>query len=206
MQNFLDPEHLRAGSDFVHMVEGTLLSVAALMALGEVKSPSSWFRWGWPLVLCLTGFFLPLYMFLHRGFSKADSQQVQLLVIAGLICVAGLYEMVSHSREEMETWGCVSGLLFVVIGALFCVHTQHGSEGAMRYALLFHRILGSVFILSGLSKFMYALSRKAYLGYVWGFMLLMAGFLLASYREPKGAYEPQKVTITSEEIQQLMQR
>ena len=197
------PEEMRQISNLAHAIEGTVLALAALIAMaqGTGRMTDGRFRYLWPGLITLAGASLLLYLLMpHHGLSRArmqwqfvfgDPQQRQHLIIASLILIAGTLELLARAgRLASSGWSLAWPAALIVVGVLFVVHEQHGTSEAVARATTIHRYLGAVLVLAGiLSGLDVTRSRQVrWLAYAWGLMLLAAAVLLLAYREPPGAY------------------
>ncbi|MBI4056712.1 MAG: hypothetical protein HY399_04095 [Elusimicrobia bacterium] len=208
------PELLRHSSNVLHVVEGVFFSLVALAALVEIKTSSLNWRRIWSLFLLVGGAFLAACLIFQKETSQisrawlnlqASPMRVQHIAVAVLLFVAGGYELILLRRPDLKTIGYFSGLLLMVVGVLFCVHVQKGAPKAVAYSLLYHRAVGLFFILAGISRMAQRATHKISWNYAWTFFLLLCGFLMATYREPSGAFEPQRVSFSSEDMKSLLQ-
>ena len=200
-------------SNAAHIVEGLLISAAAVLALAEPilirSSPQRKVIFVWPALIFLSGIFLGSYLMIpHHGLEHAtkqwafiwyDPQQRQHLEIAGIIVFgAGLELLARHrSSEAIAAPGTnflSAGwpLALVAVGILFLTHPQHGTSAAVERATLIHRGLGVLLIAAAISRTTekFGTFRTHWLGRAWPLFLLATGGLLLIYREPPGAFEP----------------
>lgn len=193
------PAELRQFSNLGHLVEGILLGAVALFALaqafGHLRTGRA--RYLFPGLLVTAGLFLPAMllvhptlkiMWAHARITLADLQQKQHFAMALLLLGSGIAEVfaVRRRRGLRAVWP----IALMVIGVLFLVHPQHGTDEAMRVAGLIHRWLGLLCIASG-ATLLLGLRREKYRWprIVAPVLLLIAAALLIVYREPPGAYE-----------------
>lgn len=203
MEPLHSPEEMRFLSNLGHWIEGGILGtvaiVALLEALGYLAGDRS--RFLWPGFVLLAGVVLLAYMFLHHGlgrvgaswrFVTGDPQQRQHFFMAVLLLVAGAAELVHRMPSASgSVWGFVWPGALLVIGILFTVHTQHGTQAAVTWAARVHRYLGLLLIAGGAARAaqVVGVAKVGWLAFAWPLLLLVSAVLLLAYREPKGAYE-----------------
>lgn len=200
-------------SNMAHVVEGLLISSAAVLALAEPVLARTFLRqkaiFAWPALIFLSGIFLALYLTIpHHGLDQAtkqwafvwyDPQQRQHLQIAALIVFGAGAELLSRHRGSGDIsppgasflWAAWP-LVLMTVGILFLTHPQHGTSAAVERATLIHRVLGVLLIAAAGFRTAEQIgnSRARWLGRAWPLFLLAAGGLLLIYREPAGAYQP----------------
>lgn len=194
------PEEMRALSNAAHVAEGAIVSIVALLALaeasGRLRDRNA--RYAWPSLPFLAGTFLFLYLLLpHHGLSRAaaqwrfifgDPQQRQHLLIAGTLLVGSAAEL-GHRRGGRAWLRLVFPAALAVAALVFLLHTQHGESGAIRRAVLIHRLLAlSLGLAGGLSLAARLRPAATWLKYAWPCALMISALLLLVYREPAGAY------------------
>ncbi len=203
MELLHSPQEMRFLSDLAHWIEGGILGAVALAALAEAagRLRASPGRYLWPSLILVAGLFLAPYLFLHHGLAQIDKtwrlvlqdmQQQQHLTMAALLLVAGAAELAARGGAlRALAWRLAWPAALAAIGALFLIHLQHGAEAAVTWAQTVHRYLGIVLIAAALLRAAQVVGlRPARLfAYGWALALLAAALLLASYREPEGAYE-----------------
>lgn len=194
------PAELRQFSNLGHVVEGVLLGAVALVALAQAFGYFSTgrARYVLPGLLIAAGLFLPAMllahptlevMWAHAKITLADLQQKQHFAMALLLLGSGVAEVLAIRRSR--PWlRMVWPIALMVIGVLFLVHPQHGTDEAMRMAGLIHRWLGLLCIAAG-AMFLLGLRRvkQRWPRIIAPALLLSAAALLIVYREPPGAYE-----------------
>ena len=196
-------------SNLAHAVEGAVLAFAALVVLLQASDLMNRgrARYLWPGLVFLAGVFLLGYLLIpHHGreharaqweFVFGDPQQRQHIVVAVLATAGGLAELLYRTgRLEQWWWQLVWPAVVVTVGLMFGLHTQHGTDEAVRRAVLIHRWLGLFLIAAGALRAVEVLpgARTRWLAYAWGSALLAAAALLIAYREPPGAYHGQSGT------------
>lgn len=158
------PAELRQFSNLGHVVEGILIGAVALVALAQAFG---YFRTGraryvLPGLLIAGGLFLPAMLLVHPTFevmwahakiALADLQQRQHFAMALLLLGSGVAETFTIQRRR-PWFPVVWPIALMMIGTLFLVHPQHGTDAAMRVAGLIHRWLGFLCIASGAVLFM----------------------------------------------------
>lgn len=194
------PAELRQFSNLGHVVEGILLGAAALVGLAQAFG---YFRTGraryvLPGLLVAAGLFLPAMllvhptlevMWAHARITLADLQQKQHFTMALLLLGSGVAE--AFAIQRTRPWlRAVWPIALILIGVLFLVHPQHGTDEAMRIAGLIHRWLGLLCIAAGAILLLSLdMAKKRWPRVVASVLLLVAAVLLVVYREPPGAYE-----------------
>lgn len=191
------PEEMQMLSNIGHWIEGSLLATVAIIALLEALGLIKW-RLVWQSLLFIAGIFLIAYLLLHHGVDNIklvwnliwkDAQQRQHLLMAFLLCLAGLSEILAKKYKA-------SLLLYVwpialsIIGIMFLVHEQHGTSEAVKRAQTIHIYLGISLILVSIVVTVGRITAGKYRwpAYVWPGLLLATSILLLTYREPGGAY------------------
>jgi uncharacterized membrane protein HdeD (DUF308 family) len=198
------PEEMRQISNLAHWIEGAVLGSAAVIALVEASGRQAAHRARllWPAVVLSAGVFLLGYLVIpHHGLSRTreqwafvfgDPQQRQHVALATLAAVGGVVELFHRTgRLRGRAWQLVWPAAIVTAGLLFALHTQHGTGDAVARATLIHRVLGVLLIAAGVLRVAdaFAAERRRWPAFAWPLALLGASILLASYREPEGAYE-----------------
>lgn len=198
-------EDMQAISNLAHQVEGVVVATAAILALVQSIrfDPPSRIGRSWPALITVAGVFLLGYLLVpHHGVAHArsqwqfileDEQQRQHLMFGVLITVGGIAELLYRADGGVTLQrGLVWPAAVLVIGAVFAAHRQHGTEDAVVRALLLHRVLGVILIVTAVIRAAELLweTRARELGRVWPMTMLAAAFILMSYREPPGAYHP----------------
>lgn len=192
------PEELRFLSDLAHWIEGSIIgaagSVALIQAFGYLNK--STYRYIWPALILLSGIFLPVFIIFNRGISQADivlrlaitdPQQQQHFIISVLLIFSGIAEIAWRARfPQNTTLKLVWPVSFAIIGILFTIHTQHGTEEAVRRAILIHRYIAVALVSTGLLRTgdVFFGKRFPWLSYLWPITLLATAALLFSYRTP----------------------
>lgn len=195
------PEELQLLSNVAHWIEGGLFLIIAiiviLQTLGYLRSQKA--QYLWPVIILTAGIFLPLFSFSHHFNELAlawkatiyDSQQLQHMIMAILITIAGIAE-VAYLRGQGKNrfLQFVFPLVVGIIGIMFIAHPQHGTSEAVLRAATIHKYLGAVLILAGVFKALEVVKRSTqkWLTFSWVLFLTIAAILLISYREPEGAY------------------
>jgi uncharacterized membrane protein HdeD (DUF308 family) len=198
------PEEMRQISNLAHWIEGAVLGSAALLALvaASGRPAADRARRAWPALVLTAGILLFGYLvFPHHGLNRTreqwafvfgDPQQRQHVLLAMLAALGGAAELFHRTgRLRSRAWQLVWPAATITAGLLFALHTQHGTGDAVARAILIHRVLGSLLVGVGVLKVADAFSerRRPWLAFAWPLALLGAAILLASYREPAGAYE-----------------
>lgn len=196
-------EEMQRISNLAHVVEGAVIGVAALMMILEAKDllRGTGAPYAWPVLLFAAGIFLLAYLLLpHHGTELArtqwrwvfgDPQQRQHLLLSGLIAVGAGSELAARAGGAASpAWRFVWPLTTAIIGLVFLVHTQHGTDAAVARATAIHRALGSVLIIAAAlrASSVWTTTRRRPLELSSGVALLVAAILLIIYREPPGAY------------------
>lgn len=100
-------EEMQRLSNLGHRIEGILLMLVALIALGETIGIIRQ-RLLLPSLIVVAGLFLAGFLLLHHGFDKfklvwnlilSDAQQLQHLIMASLLVLAGVSELVFRKRN-----------------------------------------------------------------------------------------------------------
>ncbi len=192
------PEVMRRGSDLGHILLGTILGLAGLLALLESLGilAGGVFRFLWSALLFLAGASLVALLLFHHGVRKVrlaakatwiDPQQKQHAVMGALVTLAGLVELLRPAGIlPPPSWPVLPAVLFIV-GALFLAHAQHGTDEASRKAVRYHRVLGATLVIAALLRALEVMF--AFPAYLWSLAVLASAVLLLAYREPAGAYE-----------------
>lgn len=191
------PEEMQRLSNIGHWIEGGLLAIVAIIAFANAVGFIKW-RLVWQSLLFIAGIFLIAYLLLHHGTDKLnlvwtliwqDAQQRQHLIMAFLLCLAGLAEIISKKYKIPVLLYVWPGAL-LIIGILFLMHEQHGTSEAVKRAQLTHTYLGISLILvsAGVTIARLVEGKYRWAAYVWPGLLLITSILLISYREPEGAY------------------
>lgn len=191
---------LRQFSNLGHVVEGILLGAVALVALAQAFGyrRTGRARYLLPGLLVTAGLFLPAMllvhptleiMWAHARIALIDLQQKQHFAMALLLLGSGVAETFAV-RGRQHGLRTVWPIALMVIGVLFLIHPQHGTDAAMRVAGLIHRWLGLLCIASG-AMLLLGLRRvkQRWPRILAPVLLLIAAALLIVYREPPGAYE-----------------
>lgn len=203
MEQLHTPEEMQFLSNLGHWIEGGILGSVALIALlqavGFLRSERAAYLW--PSLIFAAGLFLPPYMLLHHGLDKLglvwnitmeDPQQRQHFVMAVLLLIAGLSEvLVTRGIFQFKGWKLIWPSVLITIGILFLIHTQHGTEQAVTWAVTVHQYLGVLLIASGAFRAAEVLwaEKLRWLRFPWGILLLICAILLLSYHEPEGVFE-----------------
>lgn len=192
------PELMRTGSNVAHWVIGTILGVAALLALVQVLPGRVDLRLWWSAGLAVLGLLFVLFLILHLGFRllpawiadlMEDSQQRQHLVMGLLLIAGGAAEFaVAGGRVASALPGYVWPATLVIIGVMFVLHTQHGTHEALAQSVRYHRLLGMTLVLAGLLAAANGRWPGGFLGIAWPVAQLVAAAELLAYREPPGAW------------------
>jgi hypothetical protein len=192
------PEDMQQLSNLGHRIEGSLLLIVAVIALLQAAGFLK-FKQLWPLIIIIAGVFLTSFLLLHHGVKNfklvwnlimADAQQRQHLVMAGLLIIAGASELMFRAYN-------ISWLRFVwpialgVIGIMFLIHEQHGSDDAVAWAQTIHKYLGILLLLVSLAVVANILFGERYhsLRFIWPILLILTSIFLFAYKEPEGAYQ-----------------
>jgi hypothetical protein len=198
------PEEMRQISDLAHWIEGAVLGSAAIIALvaASGRPAAERARLAWPALVLSAGVLLFGYLVIpHHGLSRAreqwafvfgDPQQRQHLALATLAALGGAAELFHRTgRLRSRAWQLVWPAAIITAGLLFALHVQHGTGESVARAMLIHRALGILLVAAGVLKLAdaFAADRRPWLAFAWPLALLAASVLLASYREPEGAYE-----------------
>jgi hypothetical protein len=195
-------EEMQWLSNLGHRIEGILLIVVALLALGELTGIIR-FKLLWPSLIVVAGIFLIGFLMLHHGLDKLklvwnliwdDPQQRQHMIMAALLIVAGLSEIVYRTSGYGAFkfgWPAV----MCVIGIMFLIHEQHGSSEAVEWAQRIHKYLGVLMILVGVFILLSITLGDKYRWtlFTWPILLIAASVLLLIYKEPKGAFKNQDI-------------
>ncbi len=191
---------MRRWSNLGHRVEGGVLAAASVSALLETLDVlSGGWVYVWPGLLVAAGLFLPLVIFGHghetyehmggRAAMLQDPQQRQHLVMAAILLLAGSAEIVALAGGS-PILHYIWPLGLAVVGVMFVIHTQRGTDEATLKAVRIHRILGSTIILAALARgIQHSLgATRGLWAYAWSVILLIVAFQLLIYREPEGTY------------------
>lgn len=191
-------EEMQQLSNLGHWIEGGLFAIIAIIALlqayGVIKTPLLW-----QSIILIAGLFLIGFLIFHHGFNKLplvwsllikDPQQRQHLLIAALLSVAGL-ALIAGKMRDISFLNYSWPLALLIIGIMFLVHEQHGTNEAVQWAQKIHRYLGIILIAVAVFNVFSILFSHQYrwLSYVWPILLAITAIFLLLYREPKGAYE-----------------
>jgi hypothetical protein len=202
---FHTADEMRGLSNLAHVVEGVVLAIAALIALAEAagRLRGERGRIAWPAIILFAGVLLLGYLLIpHHGLANARAQwgfvfgvpqQHQHLILAALIVIGGGAELLSRrGRLRGWAWSLIWPATAATAGILFGAHPQHGTSEAIARALMLHRWIGTLLIVTGAIRTVEVLgaTQARWAKYAWPVTLLASAVLLAIYREPPGAYEP----------------
>lgn len=201
------PEEMQRISNLAHVLEGAVIAAASLLMIAESRGGlrRGGGRYAWPLLLVGAGVFLLGYLLIpHHGLELAraqwrwvfaDPQQRQHMLLAALVATGAGGELAWRSnRAHGLIWRLAWPATTALIGLVFTLHAQHGTDAAVEQATTIHRALGVVLLLSAAFRAAAVFSREhprsARLELSAGIALFVAGVLLVVYREPPGAYAP----------------
>ncbi|MBA4056510.1 MAG: hypothetical protein C0490_17475, partial [Marivirga sp.] len=146
-------EEMQRLSNLGHRIEGILLIMVAILAIGEATGILK-VKLLWPSVIVIAGIFLLAFLLLHHGFDKfklvwnlilSDGQQRQHLIMATLLITAGVTE-ITYRTTGYSTFKFGWPLVICTIGIMFLIHEQHGSSDAVEWAQKIHKYLGILMI------------------------------------------------------------
>lgn len=189
------PEEMQKLSHIGHWVEGGLLATVAVIALLEALGFLR-VQLIWQSVILVAGIFLIFFLLLHHGFDKLklvwnliskDAQQRQHLLMAFLLCVAGLSEIISK-KYNVYILSYVWPVSLLIIGIMFLIHEQHGTAEAVKRAQTIHTFLGILLMLTFIIAIIGLLTKYRWTLFTWPALLLLISILLLVYKEPEGAY------------------
>lgn len=191
-------EEMQRLSNLGHRIEGVLLIIVALIALGEAAGIVKK-KLLWPSVLVVAGLFLIGFLLLHHGLTQlklvwnlitSDPQQRQHLVMAVLLTIAGGSEIV-YRTKGYNIFRYVWPVIICAIGIMFLLHEQHGSSAAVEWAQTIHKYLGLLMILVAIFIVVGIVLEKKYrwTRYAWPLLLMATSIFLFIYKEPRGAYD-----------------
>lgn len=194
------PEEFRYLSSLGHWIVGyiflAIVIIVFLQQLGILASK----KFLWPGVLVLAGLIFIPFNFLHHGIDQLplvwkvmtlDPQQRQHMIMFFLLFIAGVVELLlAVNKIKNKEWYFVFPAILLTIGLMFIFHPQHGTEEALAYSIPYHRVLGTIIVLAGVSKgSVFILKHKQkILTYIWITMLLITSIILITYNEPAGSY------------------
>lgn len=187
------PEEKRQLSDLGHIVEGILLAGVGMLALLGALGWASWAFAAWALLILLSGALLLLLLYPRHPVSDwqaiwNDPQQRQHTQIAVAVVLAGAVEL-ARGASAAALLALIWPAALVFIGALFIIHTQHGTGEAVARAVTKHRFLGSTIVLAGLLRAAEIFTSQSVFAFAWPLVLLAAAAQFVLYREPQGAFE-----------------
>jgi len=194
---------IQALSNFAHLVEGIIFGLVAIIALTQAWGyfRNGWKQYVWPGLIIFAGLFLFLFLVFHHGLDNVGitwnfiltyPQQQQHLAISILLIIAGVSEilfMTGFSKNFLLKLIWPAAL--IIIGLLFLIHPQHGTDVAVRLATTIHNFLGTILILTGILRGIDVgskLSHIRWFSFLWIILLFIVAILLMIYREPEGAY------------------
>ena len=197
-------EEMQAFSNLAHTVEALILGAVAATAFAEALGyvQRGWQRYLWPGLVAFAGFFLVVFMLLpYHGLSQmpaqwdfifGDRQQQQHMIVAFVAVIAGLAEM--RARNDLFLHGklqLVWPASLILVGLMFALHKQHGTDSAVRQAQIIHTYLGVLLIFTGALRAIQVVraTERRWLALSWCITLFAAAALLGIYREPAGAYD-----------------
>jgi hypothetical protein len=210
---FHTPAEMQHISNLAHWIEGAVLGTAALIALAQGRTQARAesaarvghvrARYAWPSLVLTAGVALLAYLLLpHHGLANAteqwrfvfgDPQQRQHVIVAALAVVGGGAELLFRTGSvRAASWQLVWPAAVAVVGLMFAMHTQHGTDEAVMRAVRAHRLLGALLVATGVLRVAELAwgARARWLAFSWALTLLGAAVVLVLYREPKGAYQP----------------
>lgn len=195
------PEEFRYLSSLGHWIAGYIFLGVAIIAFLQASGLFKSKQYLWPVLVVIAGTVFIPYSILHHGFEKLDlvfkviqldPQQRQHIIMFNLLFVAGIVELLlSLKRIQGAFWRFVWPGVIIIVGLMFLFHPQHGTTEAIAYSLPYHRILGTVLLLTGLAKAAEViwLQRYRLFAFVWVVFLLFSSILLITFNEPEGSYQ-----------------
>src|SRR3989338_8183278 len=197
------PEELVLYSNIGHWMEGGLFLIVAgiafIQALGYWRSQKALYLW--PIIILVSGLSLPFFAFAHHINGElalawkatiSDPQQRQHMIMAILVALAGIAE-VAYLRSQAKhlVLRFMFPIALGIIGVMFIIHPQHGTSEAVLKAVIIHKYLGTVLIVSAVFRPVDVITKQTrkWITFVWVLFLVAAAVLLISYREPQGAYQ-----------------
>ena len=127
--------------------------------------------------------------FEHGGpltFFRADHQQREHLQMAALLAAGGIV------RRGGRVGRVAAAGTTARIGQMFLTHEQHGTGEAAREARGQHQRLGKTILAAAATGALGEVMGKRWLRAMAATLLTLSGLQLVAYREPAGAYEPER--------------
>jgi hypothetical protein len=196
-------EDMQAFSNVAHTVEALILGAVAAIAFAEALGyvNRGWQRYLWPGLVAFAGLFLMVFMLLpYHGLSQmpaqwdfifGDPQQQQHMTVALVAVIAGLAEIRARNAFPHGELVLVWPASLIVVGLMFALHKQHGTDSAVRQAQIIHTYLGVLLISTGILRGIQVVraTQRRWLAFSWCITLFAAAAVLGIYREPAGAYD-----------------
>lgn len=194
------PEEITAISNAAHVAEGVVLLVFAAIIIGQGFGylQKARQRYLVPYLALFASLLLVGFLFfdhLHElpqawQWITTDMQQQQHLMIAVVLGIASIAALIGMKLKQK--WLEFSlPLAFAVIGVIFIIHPQHGTDEEAARALLIHRVAGTSLIFAGLTQAIGLLRTqwRKWLAVATGIFLILSAVLFMGYREPAVSHE-----------------
>jgi hypothetical protein len=182
-------------SNLAHITEGIVLLIIAtivvMQGLGFLQK--SWQRYVLPGIALFASIVLIGFLFFDHlnelplawKWITTDMQQRQHLQMGVLLGVGSLVALIGIKWQKPKLNLALHAAI-ALIGFLFIVHPQHGSDAEAAKALLIHRVAGTALIIAGIAQATALFKqqwRKALL-ILAGVCLALSAVLFMAYREP----------------------
>ena len=154
-----------------------------------------------PIILFFLGLMLTVFGVLHHMFNETErqalwylfthwSQFLQHFLGGSLFLVAGMAEYIRY-RKDIPSLAYVTPIIIFLTGSIFFFHQQLGIVPSVIFSMNWHMLFGSFLIVGGVIKIIDLLLREENKGVLaaWIVLLLVGAVMMATYQEPKGAYE-----------------
>jgi|GEM_PF-1004750 len=134
---------------------------------------------------------------LNALIANPTSQWFQHFLGGLFVMTAGITEIVSLKRKTMKI-DYVAPIFVSLTGLLFFFHQQLGALDAVIYSMTWHMTFGAVLLIGGIIRVLDLFMKEERKGFftIWVIMLVLASYMMISYKEPAGSYEkPSKAEI-----------